>query len=110
MKFFKPEDFQNFVDENSDYAEHCAEAANEKLENKAIKVKGFVNRPQFNYHEFSTGYTNTTHKALLINIEPLEKCNHEVNKLSMVRLDGDKPRSFVCQCGKTVKPTGFEEI
>lgn len=44
-------------------------------------------------------------KGLLINIEPIEKCEHPINKIYHDSMEG-----WQCECGVKVKPVSFEEV
>lgn len=48
-------------------------------------------------------------KAILINIEPIEKCNHPKEKVKDY-FPSDLRVLYQCRCGKTVQPKEFEEI
>lgn len=46
-----------------------------------------------------------THKALLINIEPIEKCKHPKEKVKL----WDCGINYECECGAQVEPAEFKE-
>lgn len=58
----------------------------------------------------------TTHKALLINIEPIEKCTHPKEKVTGTGIMNVYPQTkkllpqFECDCGAKVRPKEFEAI
>lgn len=105
MKFFKPEDFSPGFGTWNGSREEAAEWANKKLEKEGQKVDGFITRNGFPHIEFSTGYSNTTHKALLINIEPIEVCDHIIGLFfNTITLNGIKSMIASCNaCGKQFK-------
>lgn len=119
MKFFKPEDFPcqgiGFEYEQT----RMAEAANDKLEREGKVV--YIRKGNGEYD--SLGWTEhqnvvDNHKALLINIEPIERCKHPAEKVKLYNEDGTCIfETFMgiltqakCECGAKVKPTQFEEI
>ena len=107
MNFFKPEDFKH--SSNSPLiSSDAADIANAKLEREGKVVYGY----QHDYDEEWVFHSNEspeehTHKALLINIEPIAKCEHPKEK---VKLEGTPPIAFYCECGVKVKPTSFAEV
>lgn len=61
------------------------------------------------------------YEALLINIEPIGKCEHPKDKVKLCspnpfmritgQLDpGDNNNTFYCECGAKLRPSTFEEI
>jgi len=48
-----------------------------------------------------------THKALLINIEKIEKCTHPAEKVGGIYQSGGMPE-FQCECGVKVVPESFK--
>lgn len=123
MKFFKPEDFYK------DECIHCVEdgfriaaLANAQLEREGKVVYGNE------LHWTLKQYSSDTRKALLINIEPVEKCAHPESKISRASIDWESLRiikdkeafvraiqyycmnDFRCECGARVKPKEFEEV
>jgi len=104
-KFFTPKDFELC---KYSYEDIC-ERANSKLEREGevIFIEG-------NYGS-KKRISASTHKALLINIELLEKCKHPKEKILRISTnydDGLKAThsTYECQCGVKVKPTAFEEV
>lgn len=123
MKFFKPEDF-NYDNPIGIYSyEKMAELANAKLEREGKVMRNTsINGDVFN-QGWSTARTyGDTHQALLINIEPIEKCTHPKEKVSAiltkeafskefgVLLPVYKSEHYKCECGAVVEPKGFEEV
>lgn len=114
MKFFKPEDFKydSVIFEGNLYIKvgYAANRANEKLEREARVVIG---SPETNWDE--AGNKIETHKALLVNIELIEKCKHpndniKGSMLNVYRDDSNLNKyCFRCECGVQVFPSSFEE-
>jgi hypothetical protein len=73
--FFKPEDFERWTVNNDDEtrSKTIADIANTKLKRKGLVVFG----PGGGYWN-EERIKNDTHKAIVINIEPIQKepCNH----------------------------------
>lgn len=105
MKFFKPEDFErqchpemgNVLD--TWQLALATTLANAKLERDAkvvycaLKDTWFSSKEQCQSHE--------THKALLINIEPIAPCTHEVRSYG--------PDKWLCaRCKVLMRPTQWE--
>ena len=148
-KFFVPEDFDGpaclsrwvkFPSyEYDEILKFVTDRANTKLIKEGKIVYGFSpfpykDHPSGNYFEPHTWTTfhqddktkyaaPENHKALLINIEPIEKCTHPADKCSYkwgqgikledVRFPGPQiyePGHWICECGAKVKPKEFEEI
>lgn len=113
MKFFSPDDFK---DENiSDFSRSAigsdgritaAQLANAKLERDGKVVYGENNI--WNWTERKT--KSDSHKALLINIESIEKCTHPKEKVRPIFAISavDEIEYYKCQCGSRVQPTEFE--
>jgi hypothetical protein len=109
IKFFKPEDFKCSYEFRSGYpiqmnkfetigglsAEQAAEQANAKLERESRIVIG---SPETNWDE--AGNKIETHKALLINIEPIEKCKHNVDDL-VYSIQDKTGTNIMCYACKT---------
>ena len=116
MNFFKPEDFEynsvNCGDRKIINIEYAANDANAKLEREAIKAWIHKNESGEILNITSVeGYRTElyAHKALLINIEPIEKCKHPAEKVRW------QPGllmtwNYYCECGATVRPKEFEVI
>jgi hypothetical protein len=110
MKFFKPEDFNLGADVGFVEVTSAALMANAKLERKGEKCFGSVISGGWQQDEDDRYHQ--THKALLINIEPIVKCEHPVEKIKKASphyLDGHLAHYyFFCDCGAKVKPKSFE--
>lgn len=106
MKFFKPDDF------DFDTLEQCANFANAKLEREGKTVYTDHITDPF-WSDENDKYE--THKALLINIEPIEKCEHPKNKIIRRRVDFSVINQvatniiYECECGARVEPESFKE-
>lgn len=119
MNFFKPEDFdfkKYFNWKYEDIEIDLAKACNQKLEREAIVVYGKHNSwGEYGFHtnkdlKFLDGSLSDK-KALLINIEPIEKCKHESTIMEYAVSGKLPPPFFKCiNCGAKVKPTAFESI
>lgn len=131
MKFFKPEDFLCTTNIPLLPTEAC-NLANAKLEREGKIVYGhngksvadhfpdaFFWRPDdlVNGDVLYNGkIAHSTHKALLINIEPIEKCTHPSEKVKTqwrrefhcLRDEGIEVKEWQCECGAKVKPKSFE--
>lgn len=117
MKFFKPEDFKydSFVFGETNYIniEYASNRANEKLEREARVVYGVI-ESTFNYlvTKEALGFGTSplklsTHKALLINIEPIEDCKHPKEKVCIKRNLVSHTSWYECSCGVEVEPTTY---
>lgn len=110
MKFFKPEDFDGITHEweNRKFirVEYAVDICNAKLEREGrVVYLTQTNQPTNNMLEKQ--YDWHTHKALLINIEPLEKCRHPKEKVTKrINWEG----IYECECGQRLKPASFEEV
>lgn len=105
MKFFKPEDFEIIIGwTNIEACKDVALIANAKLEREGKVVFG-ANKW---WRELELTNQEPSHKALLINIEAIEKCSHPIEKIRAN--DPNVIHGFVCLCGAKVKPREFEEI
>ena len=121
MSFFKVEEFA--------VCSHCpkineinCDFANQKLLRHAEVVYGFPkDQPTVKYYvgrwaSVDKGFYSlpATHKALIINIEPIEKCKHEQIKVNPNPLKKEFTQEdlclYECSCGAKVKPIGFEEV
>lgn len=131
MKFFIKDDFVNFGEE--DWRDPCvikpqvaADKANAKLESEGHCVYGKGDYRLFSFCgdknlQFKDG-SYPTHKALLICVEPIEKCTHPKEKVQEIIVTEGyekkygnmipvyKDESYKCECGAKVKPSSFEEI
>lgn len=105
--FFVPEDFGGDILTDR-YKENIARIANAKLEREGKIVYGLDLAGM--YGPFETKYSK--YKAILINIEPIEKCTHPKEKVRMI-CEQEKPLNtgaFFCDCGVVVTPESFKEI
>lgn len=78
MSFFKKEDFKGtYNNYQNEWLEKMAELANAKLERegKVVYTHSTFEKPGY-WGPIEQGSFDDTHKALLINIEPIEKCKH----------------------------------
>jgi hypothetical protein len=107
MKFFKPEDFAGSGYDPEFFPEYATNVANAKLERegRVVYSKRHGNIWELGQHE------DDTVKALLINIEPIEKCTHPRDKVIQEDLySGALTNRFKCECGAKVKPKSFEVV
>jgi len=108
-KFFTPNDFRYFHNGKLEPVMAC-DLANAKLERQGISVTGYHYDSIDVAHNFSSikeFRSSTTHKALLINIEPIETCKHPIEKVT-TRIDWQG--RYKCECGFIVVPSGFKGI
>jgi hypothetical protein len=120
MKFFKPEDFKSFGLSPKHYdLDLLAHLCNIKLERNSQVVYG--DRGQFewlfvkkkdekDFLAMNSNFKNSYYKALLINIEPIAKCNHPIEKIYQT-INANVMKSYCkCECGVEMRPTAFEPI
>lgn len=111
IKFFNAEDFA-YSFEGRLTSTMARDLANAKLEREGRVVYGgkFCLGGEWSFvsHNNVPPKTNT-HKALLINIEPIEQCKHPAQKVIGMQGPG-LIAEFKCECGVKVKPKGFEVI
>jgi hypothetical protein len=115
IDFFKPEDFDHpDFNGNSKPPEYMAATANAKLKHEGKIMWHYDNEDRW---QFSGDDRHSTHRGLLINIEPIEKCTHPAEKVtSQLMKTENKPWGgrygtiFTCECGAKVQPKEFEEI
>jgi len=122
MKFFKPEDFEKEYPRFTRVLsyERVADFCNAKLEREGRVVYGSEDS-----HWIYGTAPFTSNKALLINIEPIEKCTHPSEKIKesielrdVTRTTYDDGRAtyshsyfaYTCECGAKVKPKEFEAV
>lgn len=113
MKFFTASDF---VNEGEDKWEkpclikpyEAADRANAKLEREACLMYKIENK-QWVHRDDIYPFGKETHKALLIAIEPLERCSHPTEKVKVV-INYSLNNYYKCECGAKVKPASFEVI
>lgn len=106
MDFFKPEDFISL--DNSHYETQgqrvaAAKDANEKLEREG-RVVYSNNAHAWLEHNSSISLK----KALLINIEPIEKCAHSKEKVVIKCNEKTGISFYECACGVEVIPETFK--
>jgi hypothetical protein len=120
MKFFKPEDFKfsdgppktfQYMVNDSVSIEEAARVANAKLEREGKVVYTNVHKLNLTWYE-SNSCKEDTHKALLINIEPIETCKHPKEKVCSIRniMNANEIICWKCECGAKVQPKEFEEV
>lgn len=125
MKFFLKKDFsvvleslwvsrqqyQNYISWQ-EVAELAADLANAKLEREGKVVYGKNTTDiegNFLYSWTSNKYEHlNSHKALLINIEPIEQCAHPVEKVKCIGIAGVHTAIMECECGARVRVAKFE--
>jgi hypothetical protein len=87
MKFFKPDDFNttgSTLYADMKYASESANLANAKLEKEGQVVYG--SNPNNTVWDRFNNKFDSTHKALLINIEKIEsECKHESGGIATVK-------------------------
>ena len=113
MKFFKPEDFQQYCGPfNHISAKEIALIANTKLEKEGVPVYSDNTRTGVGdlYPWCESQTKEDTHKALLICIEPINKCKHPKNKVKMKDSINNGEEWYKCECGAEVRPKEFEEV
>lgn len=91
-----------------------ADIANAKLEREGKIVFSIGPEALFTSDYKSYFQNKPSHKALLINIEPIESCKH-INIASLHWLNEKSNKfediCFTCQeCGVKLKPSNFEEV
>ncbi len=116
MNFFKDSDFEgHYLDQCKTFAQWAAYFANNKLEQMGEEVFGIEGEVWGEMHN-GQGFTAmefnkrpATHSALLINIEPIEKCTHPVENVCW---SGDHTgQTYLCSnCGAKLKPKTFEVV
>lgn len=119
---FEPSDFLRLY-ERRPINEFASELANAKLQEWIKDAKVVYRQPGFGGHSWQENLhdaSNRTHKALLINIEPIEKCKHEASNIvafDHYAINGTyrgpmRDKSGItykcCSCGARVTPSGFE--
>lgn len=113
MKFFKPEDFPYDAHPDEKVDEWAAKHANAKLEREGKVVFGHNQNESGISHNW-TRIKNEGHNltALLINIEPIEKCKHPKEKVTYTPYSHQNTLdpndwAYVCKCGARVTPSSF---
>lgn len=122
MKFFKPEDFKVTGIGYEEESQRLAALANAKIEREGAVVYG---KSDYRLTSFATDKniqfqdgSFATHKALLINIESIEKCRHPKEKVKeelefIKKYSGpysDVQVNHKCDCGAKVTPASFEVV
>lgn len=116
-KFFKPEDFLTLLTHHSSIntEDFAATIANEKLEREGVVVYDCGNGLTTYDENYDPRY-KPAYRALLINIQPIERCKHPKEKVQIdkvisqgITLYGDI-LMFFCECGVRVEPNSFEEV
>lgn len=108
MNFFTPKDFHEIASAHD--GRLISDIANVKLAKHGVLVFG----------SNAVGWTisrNTydRQKAILINIEPIQKCEHPKDEVTRLDFYDHGPSkdiyqtSYKCQCGATVYPNSFSE-
>lgn len=119
IEFFKPDDFQ-YESEGRLRSIMAADIANAKLEKEGCLIYCDKEGGRANW---SLNKTGAKYKALIINIEPIEKCDHPKDKINvLVNLQKrdinasffSNPYSEIslsCQCGANLDfPSNLQEI
>lgn len=112
---FNPDDFEpgRIVHTENISLEYAAKRSNEKLQKWLSKATVVYTRMQEyrvwqHWHHFS--FEGATHKALLIKIESIKKCDHPKDKVHENSVKGlADDWAWICECGAQVKPVSFEE-
>lgn len=112
MMFFKPEDFPiEFGQHDQSLAAH---AANVKLQEEGRVFYSYGSQDLWYSENEAANETKSqvdSVKGVLINIEPLEKCDHPVEKVESYSFCHDpKSKYFKCECGSVVRPQKFYEV
>lgn len=117
LNIFKPSDFERTVMATSlselradlnkfEASDRANKILNEWLKENSVRVTGQKNIS--NGMTYSTTFQKSdTHTALLICIEPIKKCEHK----EAVYVESHPNKTwFECRdCGKALKPKGWEE-
>lgn len=136
MKFFKPEDFILPKENEFGKLEHSilsiAQIANAKLERGGIELFCESEFDRYDWSGRKDVREKAKYKAFLINIEPINKCEHPKEKITEVRtgmegglivgkIENGMPwpgktellygaRYYQCECGVQVEPESFKEM
>lgn len=111
MRFFEPNDFKDmFYNSTLPHVqmEAAANLANDKIWREGQPVYAFYT-DRNSWHICSEA-KNAKRRALLINLETIETCNHPREKVKYKDYVHNEFNQFVCECGAKVKPKEFEEI
>ncbi len=119
LKFFKPEDFTKDLHPATNMygfsitPEVAADLANNKLEREGKIVYGTEPEDKETYSALYGESKNrhSTHKALLINIENIERCQHLIEDVVILHdYDSYAASTYKCKCGVKLRPTKFEQV
>lgn len=111
---FKPDSFL-LPNHNRDIAEMYS-MISQRIFDEWIKENGKVVFSRADKGEWKSawptdmnGYSGMTFKAILINIEPLEKCTHPKEKIETYTVGtmGEPHVRYKCYCGASVTPKEF---
>lgn len=113
-QFFVPEDFDHGTDPGGmALCDWAAKWANAKLlrESRVMYGGGPNGEGVWSRHKMPV----CDHTALLINIQPIAKCEHSAEKVSLTYITQGNNivggnEFFMCRCGAKVKPNSFVEI
>lgn len=110
MKFFKAHDFIHSSNAPL-LSSEAADLANAKLEREGIKVYS-DSKDELTWKAINE--IGATHKALLINIEPVEQCAHPAENVfvdkSVYGFYNLKFIPLICTCGAKVRAKTYEVI
>lgn len=108
MKYFIPEDFYGVFERQID-REYASNAANEKLKCCGKVIYGSISESMNNLRDWSMNKSNyTTHKAIVINIQLIEKCEHPNEKVGVCMNPCTGIKYYKCYCGIEVIPSTFK--
>lgn len=121
-KFFNPEDFKTIkYDEEvngcslATFSDHTSKTiayhANRLIEQRAVRIyqTAFPGGAWFDQDSVHADINNSTHQALLINIEEIIQCDHPSEKVNYIPSNLNFP-TFQCKCGKIVHPKSYEDL
>ena len=101
------------------FCDYAARMANLKLEREGKVVYSVASKNPIMNSWFGTAEQpqSCTYKALLINIEPTEKCSHPKDKVKYQPLLAPnlmgpfyRKAKWICECGAVVQPREFEVV
>lgn len=117
IDFFTEKDFEHpyKTTDNILVAYTAARIANIKLKNNTKIVYGQPLASNLNLTNWSYIRTpESIYRAVLLDIQklPIEKCEHSVSIVEARYVTTPEPffTGYICQCGASVKPSGFEEV
>lgn len=116
IDFFKDEDFPLACNSAFIKAEYVVGIANNKLEREGRIVYSVPGRASESaWSDMKCGFN--LYSALLINIQPIEKCEHPIEKVKnqlgtqkTVGIYAPMQLMYKCECGAEVIPYTFKEI